>query len=307
MPLQNTPGGDDFLVKPEAAMGIATIIVNYNAGEMLAECVHALLESTEATAVTVVDNASSDRSAENLRSLYGNHQGIEFLFNQENIGFAPAVNLVARRSQAEWILILNPDCILEPEALKRLKTALEADSTAGLAGPSVLDGDGNMQRATRRRFPDPWKSLMATTGLWRLGKWLPVFHGVEVHASESSIEVEVCDAVSGACMLLRRSALLQVDYMDEDYAMHCEDLDLMFRLKQDGWHCLFVPQASCVHLQGLSSSSRPTWVHFQKHRGMARFYKKFQARTSSIPTRLLVYSGIWLRFLVLWPLVLIRR
>lgn len=288
-------------------MSITAIIVNYNAGETLAASVNALLKCPEATHVTVVDNASSDRSAENLNNLYGNRQAVSFLFNPKNVGFGPAVNSVARHVDTDYILILNPDCILESKALGLLKNALENDQEAGLAGPAVLDEKGQVQKATRRHFPDPWKSLMTTTGLSRLGKWFPVFRGIEMAAGEPGEESEVCDAVSGACMLIRRSALQQVGYLDEDYAMHCEDLDLMFRLKLAGWHCLFVPQARCVHYQGLSSSSRPVWVHFQKHRGMERFFRKFQAKSYSLPTRLLVYAGIWLRFLVLWPLVLIRR
>ena len=288
-------------------MTIAAIIVNYNAGETLQRCVNALLKNTEHTKVTVIDNASNDGSAENLRNLYGDHQGIEFLFNPSNLGFAPAVNAVARRSTADWILILNPDCILEPETLSRLKTALMNDPRAGLAGPAVRDKGGRIQRATLRRFPDPWKSLMTASGLWRLGQWFPGFHGVEVDVSKLTGDTVLCEAVSGACMLIRRSALEAVGFMDEAYAMHCEDLDLMFRLQQQGWHCLYVPQANSVHQQGLSSRSRPTWVHFQKHRGMTRFFKKFQAKTTFFPLRMLVYAGIWLRFMILWPLVLIRR
>lgn len=288
-------------------MSIATIIVNYNAGEMLQQCVLALLKSTEHTKVTVVDNASSDRSAENLRNLYGDHQGIKFLFNPSNLGFGPAINAVARQSKTDWILILNPDCILETDTLARLKDALVNDSRAGLAGPAVRDERGRIQRATMRRFPDPWKSLMTASGLWRLGKWFPAFHGVEVDVSKLTTGAEICDAVSGACMLLRRSAFEAVGFMDEEYTMHCEDLDLMYRLKQQGWHCLYVPQANSIHQQGLSSRSRPTWVHFQKHRGMARFFRKFQAKTTLFPVRMLVYTGIWLRFIILWPLVLIRR
>ncbi len=288
-------------------MSIATIIVNYNAGEMLQQCVQALLQSTEHTRVTVVDNASSDRSAENLRNLYGDHQSVEFLFNPSNLGFGPAVNAVARRSDADWILILNPDCILDPDTLAKLKAALENDSKAGIAGPAIRDDSGRIQRATVRRFPDPWKSLMTASGLWRLGKWFPAFHGVEVDWSKLTTDTEICDAVSGACMLVRRRALEAVGFLDEEYAMHCEDLDLMYRLREQGWHCIYVPRASSVHQQGLSSRSRPTWVHFQKHSGMARFFKKFQAKTTLFPIRMLVYAGIWLRFIILWPLVLIRR
>ena len=288
-------------------MSVAAIIVNYNAGELLQKCVNALRKSTVHTRITIIDNASSDGSAENLRNLYGNQSGIEFLFNPENIGFAMAVNAVAVRATTDWVLILNPDCILEPTALEQMLIALENDTDAALAGPAVLDEKGNIQRATARRFPTPWKSLMTAGGLWRLGKWFPVFHGVEINVSTLSAGAEVVEAVSGACMLVRRSALKDVGYMDEAYCMHCEDLDLMYRLTKKGWHCLYVPQANCVHLQGKSSSSRPTWVHYQKHRSMVRFFKKFQAKTTSLPVRLLVYTGIWLRFVILWPLVLIGR
>ena len=288
-------------------MTVATIIVNFNAGETLHQCVRALLNSGVHTEVTVVDNASSDGSAQSLHDDYGNQESVGFLFNPTNIGFAPAINRVARRLKSDWVLILNPDCILEPETLGRLKNALENDANAALAGPAVLDENGQIQRATLRRFPDPWKSLMTASGLWRLGKWFPAFHGVEVDASKLNEGSELCEAVSGACMLVRRTAFETVGFMDEGYAMHCEDLDLMFRLRKQGWHCLYVPQASCIHKQGLSSSSRPTWVHFQKHRGMVRFFEKFQAKSTFFPIRMLVYAGIWLRFLVLWPLILIRR
>ena len=288
-------------------MSIETIIVNYNAGETLKQCVQALLDSTQHTSISLVDNASSDRSAENLQNLYGNHQGIDFLFNPSNLGFAPAINAVARRSSADWVLILNPDCIVDRDALGKLKDALENDGRAGLAGPVVSDDSGEIQRATMRRFPDPWKSLMTASGLWRLGKWFPLLHGVEADVSKLKDGPIRCDAVSGACMLIRRSAFEAVGFMDEEYAMHCEDLDLMYRLKLQGLHCLYVPQASCVHLQGLSSRSRPTWVHFQKHRGMVRFFRKFQADSTFLPLRWLVYVGIWLRFAILWPLTQIKR
>jgi GT2 family glycosyltransferase len=300
-------GGAVYSVKPEAEMTVATIIVNFNAGETLQQCVMALLESEESVSVVLVDNASSDGSAQKLQKEMENQKGIEFLFNSANLGFAPAVNAAARHLDADWILILNPDCIVEPETLGRLKTALENDSSAGLAGPAVRDETGRIQRATLRRFPSPWRSLMTASGLWRLGKRFPVFHGVEVDISESASDTIIGDAVSGACMLVRRSALEEAGFLDEEYALHCEDLDLMYRLKQQGWHCLFVPQASCVHKQGLSSRSRPTWVHFQKHRGMARFFGKFQASSTFLPLRILVYAGIWLRFLISWPLILIRR
>ena len=286
-------------------MSITTIIVNYNAGETLGRCVRAVVKSTEYSRIVIADNASQDRSAQALRNQYGDRQAVTFLFNPSNLGFGRAINAVARQAESDYILILNPDCILEATAIEQLKAAMDSDPSAGMAGPAVLDDQGKLQRATVRRFPDPWKSLMTTTGLWRLGKWMPVFNGVEASADiKQTAEV---DAVSGACMFVRRSAFEQAGWMDEKYAMHCEDIDLMYRLALENWHCLYVPGAECVHLQGLSSRSRPTWVHYQKHQGMLRFYNKYQADKNTWPMRALVRLGVCLRFLLLWPLILLKR
>ena len=120
-------------------------------------------------------------------------------------------------------------------------------------------------------------------------------------------EVTPAEAVSGACMLVRRSAFLAAGCMDPRYGLHCEDLDLMYRLRQGGWHCLYVPQARAVHQQGLSSRSRPWWVHWQKHRGMQRFFVKFQARSHPWPLRWAVIAGIWTRFALSLPPILLRN
>ena len=288
-------------------MSVHVIIVNFNAGDALRRCVQAVYANSLGARITLVDNASEDGSAVQLRNLYGDRQGIEFLFNASNLGFAPAVNAVARPSTADWLLVLNPDCIVESGTLERLEAALQEDKQAALAGPAVRDAKGRMQRATVRRFPTPKNSLMTASGLWRLGRWFPSFRGIEVKASEISGDAVPCEAVSGACMLIRREAFEAVGFMDEEYAMHCEDLDLMYRLAREGWHCLFVPAASATHHQGLSSRRRPTWVHYHKHLGMVRFFRKFQAAETAFPLRILVYAGIWLRFLVLWPLVLIKH
>jgi hypothetical protein len=114
------------------------------------------------------------------------------------------------------------------------------------------------------------------------------------------------EAVSGACMMLSQTVFLEMGCMDGAYGLHCEDLDLMYRLRQRGFHCLIVPSALVFHQQGISSSSRPLWVHWQKHRGMQRFFLKFQADKTVFPMRWLVIAGIWLRFCVTLPLVWFR-
>jgi len=286
---------------------IQVIIVNFNAGETLTRCVQSVLSTREKVNITVVDNASEDGSAEQIQSLFGQLENVEILCNDENIGFARAVNATAGEGDEEFLLILNPDCELLPGALGHLQQALENDPGAALAGPTVVDRTGVVQKGTLRRFPDPWNSLVTLTGLWRLGHWLPAFKGLNRHQSGLPDSNTVAEAVSGACMLVRRKAFEDAGSMDEGYGLHCEDLDLMYRLQQQGNHCVFVPAARVFHQQGVSSRSRPLWVHRQKHLGMQRFFRKFQARRYPLPLRWLVIAGIWLRYAVTLPFVLFQN
>jgi GT2 family glycosyltransferase len=286
------------------------LIVNFNAGDALRRCVESVLSQGEPVAITVVDNASVDGSAQRLDNATEN---VQIVFNEQNVGFARAVNQAARQCfdstagrDTDLLLILNPDCEIRPGALRRLREALEADDGAGLAAPRVVDDRDEPLRGTYRAFPDPWRSFLTFSGLWRLGSRIPLFRGVEPIGPlpETTVRAE---AVSGACMLVRANLFQDLDGLDEAYGMHCEDLDLMYRLRQRGLACLFVPTAVVFHARGVSSRSRPVWVHFQKHRGMQRFYSKFQAREHHVLFRWFVISGIWLRFILTLPLALLKR
>jgi GT2 family glycosyltransferase len=291
----------------EEQPAVTAVVVNYNAGPGLADCVRSVLDSGVPSHVLVADNASTDDSLASLQAALGERPGLRVLRNDRNLGFARAANACARQAGTPWVLLLNPDCQLRPGALPALLRALQADPKAGLAAPRVVDARGRIEAASLRRFPRPWNSLVTVTGLWRLGRWLPGFRGVPEPSVKAVDETTIAEAVSGACMLLQAEALSEVGYLDEAYGLHCEDLDLMYRLRQAGWHCLYVPSADAVHRQGQSSRSRPLWVHRQKHLGMARFYGKFLAEHYPRPLAWLVMLGIWLHYLLLIPRVWLRR
>lgn len=284
---------------------IEVVIVNFNTGEALAQCIDSVLGQDESLHLTVVDNASTDGSAGEAERRFGNDPRFRLLRNVGNPGFAPAVNQAVDAGDEDYLLIQNPDCRLEPGSLRRLRQALEGDPGAALAAPLVVDEQGRPRRGTLRRFPGPWRSLLTFSGLSRLGGRWPQFAGVEVESLPAT--ATVAEAVSGACMLLRKADFVAVGRMDAAYALHCEDLDLMYRLRQAGRHCLYVPEARVVHHQGLSSRSRPLWVHWQKHRGMQRFFCKHQAAAYAWPLRGFVVGGIWARWALMLPLVLLRR
>ena len=286
---------------------IELIIVNYNTGDALTLCVQSVLAQQVPVNITIIDNASSDDSVGRLQTTIGRPDNVTVIANDENMGFAKAVNAAARDMalDGQWLLILNPDCEMLTGSLAALGQALDDDPGAALAGPVLVGRDDRPLRGTLRRFPDPWNSLLTFSGLWRLGRWIPGFKGIEM-TEQLPAGTEQAEAVSGACMMLRRSVFLEMGCMDGAYGLHCEDLDLMYRLRQRGFHCLIVPSARVFHQQGVSSSSRPLWVHWQKHRGMQRFFLKFRADSTVFPMRWLVITGIWLRFCVTLPLVWLR-
>jgi GT2 family glycosyltransferase len=287
---------------------VEVIVVNFNSGDALARCVRSVLAQKLPVNITVLDNASSDRSIVLLKERFGSLKNLAILQSDKNMGFAKAVNEAARSLDpaGEYLLILNPDCEILQGSLEALTGALDRDPQAGLAGPMVVDHEGRPLRATLRRFPGPGNAFFTFSGLWRLGRWIPAFGGVE-KTGRLPVQATPAEAVSGACMLLRHSGFLDVGGMDGDYGLHCEDLDLMYRLRQQGFYCLFVPESRVYHAQGISSRSRPFWVHWQKHRGMQRFFQKFQAGHTFFLLRWLVIAGIWLRFAATLPLVWIRH
>ena len=288
---------------------VAVLIVNFNAGNALSRCVESVLTQGLEARVAIVDNASTDGSAQQVLDLFGRQPNISVTLNEDNRGFSKAVNQAAalvRGDTHDYLLILNPDCELFPGALRLLVDALETERGAAMAGPAVVDRHGAPMRGTFRRFPDPWRSFLSFSGLWRLGRHIPAMQGVEFTGDLPS-EVTEAEALSGACMLVRKEVFFELGGMDEGYRLHCEDLDLMYRLAQRDLSRLFVPKARVYHLQGLSSKSRPVWVHWQKHRGMQRFFNRFQAGQYLPPVRWLVTAGIWARCLLTLPLVLLRK
>jgi len=271
---------------------VSVVIVNYNGGDILLECVqHAL---TQAGQVIVVDNASADGSPAALETSFPE---VNVIRNRNNLGFAKACNLGARAAEGEHILFLNPDCILEPDAITLLLEAIHSKPGVGMVGGLLTNPDGSEQVGGRRAVPTPWRSFVRAFGLSALGERYPrLFSDFLLHKQplpEGPVEVE---AISGACMLVRRDALEEVGLLDEGYFMHCEDLDWCMRFRQKGWSILFVPGARMVHHKGHCSKSRPVFVEWHKHRGMVRFYRKFFLHQYPGALMWLVALGIWLRF-----------
>lgn len=287
-------------------MSVTAVVVNYNAGEHLGACVQSLLDEGVRT-VRVVDNASDDGSFVRLRGRFGRSPAVQALANPVNRGFGPAVNDQLPAVTSEYLLIVNPDCRLEVGALAALTGALGADPRAGLAGPAVVDAGGRPEPAACRYFPTPRRAFMSASGLSRLAGVFPAFAGVARPGTGRLDRVTAVEATSGACMLLRTQAFRDLGGFDEAYRLHCEDLDLMYRLRDAGWRILYVPRARAVHAGGVSSASRPLWVHRQKHAGLVRFFRENLAPRAGLTARVFYPLGVWLHWALLWPVRWLRR
>lgn len=274
---------------------LSIIIVNYNCGSLLVDNVTRLLGLRDGTCeIIVVDNASDDGSIEAVAQLPSRDTALRVVRNNRNRGFAAACNQGVRQSQGTVLLFLNPDCVVDSDAIRLTHDALAASPDIAMAGALILNPDGSEQRGCRRRAPDFHASVLHLTGLSRL---FPQ-HFQDFNATGQPLPAEPTDveAISGAFMMVKRSALAAVGYWDEGYFLHVEDLDLCQRLRDQGYRIVFVPQARVTHAHGGCSSRHPVRVEWYKHRGMWRYYLKHQAGSDSALWRGAVAISIAMHF-----------
>lgn len=291
---------DNFVSPP-----VSVVIVNHNAGSILRECV--LSVAKQARQVVVVDNGSDPGSAERILGDLVSGGICDLQVLPRNSGFASACNLGIRVSSQEAVLLLNPDCIAAPDLVERLFATLERDAKIGMAGGFLRNPDQTEQRGGRRLIPTPGRAMARGLGIGFLARWwpsrFPDFNLNEEPLPGEAVEVE---AVSGACMMLRRAAWEAAGTMDEGFFLHCEDLDLCLRFRQAGWKVVFDPQAVVTHLKGVCGRRKPVFVEWHKHRGMVRFYQKHFLTRYPAALYPFVFLAVWMRFLALAGLQILR-
>lgn len=275
---------------------VSVVIVTFESGREIGSCLRHLRAVPAPLEVIVVDNASTDGTRTEIeRELEGFARTL-FVRNRENLGFAVAVNQGLAGSTGAFVLLLNPDCCVQPDTIINVHRALTDHPEAGMAGCLLLNPDGTEQQGARRYIPTPWRALMRVLKMDRLFPRVRRLSGFVMKEEPLPGGVVPVEAISGAFMLVRRDALADVGVLDEGYFMHCEDLDWCMRFKQKGWRVLFVPGARAVHDRGRSSATRPIRVEWHKHRGMVRFYRKFFRRRYSSLLMGAVVVAVWARF-----------
>jgi GT2 family glycosyltransferase len=272
---------------------VSIVIVNWKTPELLAKCLRSIEKDAGFSQfeIHVVDNASCDQS---LSILAKDFPYVKARANQDNIGFSKACNQVIPETKGESILLLNPDTVIDDNAISKLWQFMESNPQVGAVGPKVLNDDGTLQLACRRSFPTVSAALFRLTYLSIIFPRHKLFSKYNMTYADPSACIEV-DALSGACMMVRRQAIDQIGLLDEDIFMFGEDIDWCWRIKEASWQVYYLPQAVVYHTHGAASRLRPVGASIDLHKGMAVFYRKHLAIRYWAPFNALVYAAIWSR------------
>jgi hypothetical protein len=276
---------------------VSICMVSLNSWTVLQNCLLSILATMRAEdyEVILVDNASTDGTPDNVAKAFPD---VTLIRNRSNVGFTRATNQAIERSTGEYLLWLNTDTIVKPEALYRLRAFLETHPTAGIVGPKVLNGDGSFQAQCRRGRPTPLVSLSYMSGLDRIwphsryaGQYLLTHLPVD-----SDCQVE---SVSGCCLMARRQVWEAIGPLDQAIFGFGEDMDWCVRAKHAGWEVWYTPVGEIIHLKGQGGvHAKPYHKAWGIHQAMWVFYRKHLAVEYPLPVTWAVWSGIWAHFVV---------
>lgn len=286
---------------------LCIVIVNWNVCDLLRDCLrsvyasqpnstassdHLLIDDVSVD-VKVVDNASYDDSVAMLRTTFPQ---VDLLVSDTNLGFTAGNNLALRQCDHDYVLLLNPDTVVAPDALAAMLKTMRGHPEVGALGPRLLYGDGTPQ-SSRRRFPTLAMAMMESTLLeewFPSNRWRRAYHLCDV---PDNVFQEV-DWVNGACMLVRGAVLSQVGLLDEGYFMYSEELDWCRRMADRGWRVAYTPEAVVTHLEGRSSSQVVAQRQLYFETSKLRYWHKHHGPAQTLFLRLFLLGTYLLRWLI---------
>ncbi len=248
-------------------MELSIVIVGWNVADLLIACLKSIAAHPprEAFEIWVVDNASSDNTLQRVRSGFPQ---VRLIANEKNTGFAAANNQVIRQSQAKYVLLLNPDTIVYEHTLQSMLDFMNANPQAGAVGSIYFSPDGSLQKSCMP-FPtvsrELWR-LLHLDALWAYGLY-------DMDHWDRSKPREV-DTLQGASLMLRRTALEQTGFLDPDYFMYSEEVDLCYRLFKQGWKLYWLPSSKITHHGGQSTRQAAPKMFLNLYGSKILFFRK---------------------------------
>ena len=269
---------------------IGVVVVTHASASTIDICMFRLLTARDVSRVVVIDNASPDDTVARVARMAERDPRLTLVANADNPGFAAACNQGATAIAQPWIAFVNPDLYVERDTLSRLVQHARACAGAGLLGVEMVDEAGHVDPASRRADPSLREQML------HFGRSDDLYLG-----RDPATVLQRVDAVAGALMLMHTGLFVRVGGFDEGYRLHAEDLDLCRRVREGGYEVVVANDLQVVHVRGVSSRARPVWVEWQKHRGMWRYFRRFDADTVAAPMRAAIFAALWAHFLLVLP------
>ncbi len=261
-------------------MKLTVIIVNYNVCAYLRQCLDSVRRATQGidAEVIVVDNASTDSTVQEITT---HEPWVRLIANQENLGFSGANNQAIRQSTGEYVLLLNPDTIVGEETIHEAIAFLDHHPEAGALGTRMLKADGGFALESRRGVPTPFTAACKMLGLCTLFPKSRLFGRYYMRYLDENQPARI-DIISGAYMMLRRTALNEVGLLDDTFFMYGEDIDISYRMLKGGWLNYYLPHP-ILHYKG--ESTQKTSFRYVKnfYNAMLIFYDKHFGGKNRLP------------------------
>lgn len=277
-------------------MKLSVIIVNYNVRYFLEQCLYSVLQACKDidSEVIVVDNNSVDGSVAMVKEKF---PSVRLIANEENLGFSKANNQAIRTSSGEYVLLLNPDTLVENDTFRLSLGFMEAHEDAGGLGVKMIDGKGRFLPESKRGLPTPAVAFYKIFGLASLFPRSPVFGRYHL-GFLSPDEVHPVDILSGAYMMIRKSALDKTGLLDESFFMYGEDIDISYRLIKAGYRNYYFPGTRIIHYKGESTKKSSVNYVFTFYWAMVIFAEKHFSNQNARLFSLLIHMAIYLRALL---------
>jgi hypothetical protein len=277
-------------VSSPAGKWVCAVIVHYRTTDETLESARAVAESAPEAELVVVDNASHDDVGSRLAAEVPSAQ---LLVQSENRGYGAACNHGARETRRDFLLFLNSDAVVQPDAVEALVSALDSDPRAAVVGPRLENSDGTLQPSILR-LPTLSRILCESSGLAYLSGGRAPLRGHSATREDHS-RARTVECVKGAALLVRRAAFEEVGGFDERFFLYAEESDLCARLSRRGWKILFEPAARVVHRGGASGGD----VLFgQLNDSLAAYVERHQGKVAAAAARIVLTAGAAGRYLL---------
>lgn len=269
---------------------VSIVIVSWNSWEYLPACLGSIFKQINPKLeVILVDNDSEDGTPKEVSRLFPQ---VRLISNPRNLGYARACNQGLRMANAEFVLLLNPDAILHPDSLSKLMEYIKKNRSVGAVGPQLVSAEGRIQPSCRR-FPNYLTLVWEFTGLSKLFPQSKIFGSWRMGDFDFQREREV-DQPMASALLVRRSVVETVGWLDERFGMFFNDVDFCFRIKQAGFKIVYFPEAKVTHHLGASTQKRKVAMISQTHLGFFKYLQKYHS--CGLESSLLLLFGAGLLF-----------